>query len=201
MKFLLSSILVLGLAACGGGYNPDKDPANNAIELGSTRYFDLGEGRGLMTEAPTSTNSAANFEVSFLIADQGTFTLTAFSDSKLEKGLNISFQRQGTTLVVTASAQGQTQDWSPRFASIDPAQEVTLSFDIHNNERPAHLLIWKGPKNSSLNHRNTIYNSGEDSLDLGYDASPGNGSGRFWGFQTINSQIIKAQISSPQDQH
>ena len=201
MKHFFLALGFLTLAACGGGYNPDKDNLKNAIELGESAYYDLGQGQGLMTQAPNSTSSGANFEVSFALQDQGSFRLYTFASNQLKGGLEILFERQGPTLKVAAKTTTTTQDWSSRFAHIDATEVITLTADIHNNEKPAHILIWEGAKDPSMNHRNAIYNSAEDSLDLGYDNGPGNGFGRHWGFQVHNAQLQKALLSSPQDSH
>lgn len=193
MRTILGCALLVLLTACGGGHNPDKN--------GNVPYRELSDGRRVMTESITTVAAGANFEVSFDIEDGGSFTLYTFANPDLQNGISIQFVRIQNSLKVFATAQGTVQDWSPRFASVDAAQTVTLTIDIHNNERPAHIMIWSGLKNSSLNHRNTLYNSAEDSLDLNYDNSPGNGFGRSWGAKLDNAKLHKATLSSPQDAH
>lgn len=201
MKLIFFVAVALTLSACGGGHNPDKDNLNKAIVVGDASYYDLGVNKGLMTEGVSSVNSGANFEYHFRVTDGGSFTVFAFANSSLTNGIAIRFTRNGGTLNVLATAQGITQDWSPLFASVDASQDVTLTMDIHNNESPAHIMIWNGSKNPKMNHTNTLYNSAEDSVDLDYDAGPGNGSGRAWGFQTDGATLINAKISDPQDSH
>lgn len=154
-----------------------------------------------MVDSLDAVASGANFEISFELEDGGEMSLYTFADVQLQNGIEVRFRREGHTLKVTGFAQGSSQEWSPRFASIDASQTITFTMDIHNSERPAHILVWSGGKNPALNHRNTIYNSAEDSIDLNYDNSPGNGFGRAWGFRTQNAKLINAVLSSPQDNH
>lgn len=193
MRTILGGALLILLAACGGGHNPDK--------AGNFPYRELSDGRRVMTESITTVAAGANFEVSFDVEDGGIFTLYTFTNSDLQNGVSIQFARIQNSLKVLATAQGIVQDWSPRFVNVDASQTVTLTIDIHNNERPSHIIIWSGLKNSSLNHRNTLYNSAEDSLDLNYDNSPGNGLGRSWGVKLDKAKLHKATLSSPQDAH
>ena len=196
---LILSCLIL--AACGGGYNPDKEKMSSAIPVGQSSYYPLGQGKGLMSSSVSAVSSGANFEVSFRIQDGGSFSLNTFTDSQLENGFVIEFQRSGDTLSVKASAAGVTQDWSSLFSAIDASEDLTFNVDVHNNEKPAHVMLWHGSKSAQQDHTNTIYNSAEDSIDLDYDNSPGNGRGRQWGFILNQSQILQAQQSSPVDAH
>ncbi|WP_374075515.1 hypothetical protein [Bdellovibrio bacteriovorus] len=193
MRTILGAALLVLLTACGGGHNPDKD--------GNVPYRELSDGRRVMAESITAVATGANFEVSFDLEEGGSVTLYTFANSDLHNGVSIQFARVQNSLKVFATAQGIVQDWSPRFESVDASQTVPMTIDIHNNERPAHIMIWSGSKNSSLNHRNTLYNSAEDSLDLNYDNSPGNGFGRSWGIKLDKAQLHKATLSSPQDAH
>lgn len=182
MKKYLVLFILPTLVACGGGYNPDKDLARQAIELGDSSYLDLGNGRGVMTSVASTIQSGSNFEITFSIEDQGRLVLYTYSNNDLTAGLEFVFSRSAGTLSVFLRHQGQEQDLSSLFTNINASEVQTFTIDVHNNERPAHILMWTGGKRTGLNHRNTIYNSGEDSLDLGYDSAPGNGQGRSWGF-------------------
>lgn len=201
MKKLLSVLLLFFLGACGGGYNPDRALLEQAQKLGNTAYYDLGDQRWRIAEALSSVQSGANFQLSFALQDHGVVTLHAFSDTALQGGFELKFERDHNSLQVFAQAQGQVQDWSSYFAGIDPTQTITLSVDIHNNERPAHVMVWSGAKNSNLDHTNTLYNSAEDSVDLGFDGSPGNGSSRVWGLSFSDATITEALQSAPQETH
>lgn len=201
MKKLFFFISLISFVGCGGGHNPDKEKLNSAIPLGSSSYYDLGLGKALMSSVLSSAATGGNFDISFDLQDGGKFQLVTFSNSTLQNGFIITFERTGQILKVMASAQGQEQDWSPRFTTVDASQTLNFNLDIHNDEKPAHVLIWQGSKNSALDHTNTLYNSAEDSVDLDYEASPGNGLGRQWGFILQQGQIHQAVLSSPQDGH
>lgn len=202
MKNILFSIFFcLGLSACGGGANPDKAALNVAKSISGTSYTDLGSGKMLMSEALSDVSEGFNFEFSFNLADGGSMTFTSFASPQLSNGFEIKFSRAGAKLNVQAVAQGQTQDWSSMFTSIDASQNVTLTMDVHNDESPAHVMIWQGEKAQDKDHTNTLYNSAEDSVDLNYDSSPGNGFGRAWGFALDNAHLLKVKLSSPQDGH
>lgn len=201
MKLLFAAFFSMALVACGGGHNPDKDNLSKALQVGDSSYYDLGAGKGLMTDGISSVASGANFEVTFTLNDGGSLSLHTFANSNLQSGFTVTFTRTGNVLQVHADAQGISQDWSSLFAAIDASGTLTFTLDVHNNERPAHVLIWSGAKASDMDHTNTVYNSAEDSLDLNYDAAPGNGSGRAWGFTANNAQLLNARLSSPQDGH
>ena len=201
MKIFILLLALSFASACGGGHNPDKEKLTTAVPLGNSSYYDLGQGLGLMSSVAPAVSSGANYEVGFSLQDGGSFTLVVFSDAQLLKGLRIQFFRSGNTLQVQASADGVIQDWSPQFTTIDASEVMTFNVDIHNNEKPAHILLWAGSKNMNQDHTNTLYNSAEDSVDLDYDAGPGNGKGRQWGFILNNSSITKAQLSESADSH
>lgn len=194
-------VLCFVIAACGGGRNPDKSIVESAKDIAGTSYSELGGGRLLMTQALSEVAEGFNFEIGFVLADGGSVTLVSFASSQLLNGFEIKFSRTGTKLNVLATAQGEHQDWSVMFANVDASKYVHLNMDIHNDESPAHVMIWQGAKSPSQNHTNTLYNSAEDSIDLNYDASPGNGLGRAWGFVLNDAQLLNANLSTPQDGH
>lgn len=201
MKNILFLIFFcIGLSACGGGANPDK-ALNAAKNISGTFYTDLGGGKMMMSDALSDVSEGFNFEFSFTLADGGSITFTSFAGPQLSNGFEIKFLRAGAKLNVQAIAQGQTQDWSAMFTGIDANQNIALTMDVHNDETPAHVMIWQGEKSPDKDHTNTLYNSAEDSVDLNYDAAPGNGSGRAWGFILDNAQLLKVKLSSPQEGH
>lgn len=196
--FLLFSLF---LVACGGGYNPDKAALHTSEQAGSLKYIPLGEGKGLMPDSLSEIQGSANFEMSFSLQESGSAVFYFFAKEGLNDGIAIEFKKEQGQLKVLASAQGVQQEWSSLFSGIDTSGVMTFTLDVHNNESPAHIMLWLGSKNSSLNHRNTVYNSAEDSLDLNYDAAPGNGLGRSWGFQLNNAELMTFQKSTAQDAH
>ncbi|KYG66175.1 hypothetical protein AZI86_03700 [Bdellovibrio bacteriovorus] len=201
MKLFILIFSVLTLSACGGGYNPDKAVKENARTVGASTYEELSASKWRMTDLLKDISSGANFEVTFTLADNGSVTVHTFANSALGDGVNIQFTRIASALNVTVSAGTQVQDWSSYFSNVDASQPMTFTFDVHNNERPAHVLVWQGPKNASLNHRNTLYNSAEDSVDLGFAGSPGNGTSRYWGISFTDADITNALSSTPQETH
>lgn len=201
MKFFVLILSVFVLSACGGGYNPDKAAKENARKVGASTYEELSDSQWRMTDVLKDISAGANFEVSFSLADNGSVTVHTFANSVLNDGVNIQFKRVASALTVLVSAGGQVQDWSSYFSNVDASQPMTFTFDVHNNERPAHILVWQGSKNASLNHRNTLYNSAEDSVDLGFAGSPGNGLSRYWGLSFTDAEITNALSSAPQETH
>ena len=196
--FLLSSLF---LVACGGGYNPDKAAVQTSEQSDSLKYIPLADGKGLMPDSLPKILGSANFEMSFTLQEGGSAVFYFFAKETLDNGIALEFKKEQGVLKVFASAQGQTQEWSSLFAAVDTSGVMTFTLDVHNNEIPSHILMWTGSKNASMDHRNTIYNSAEDSLDLNYDAAPGNGLGRSWGFQLTNAELISFHKSAAQDAH
>lgn len=201
MKSVFFLLISLFLVACGGGYNPDKAALLTSEQVGSLKYIPLDDGKGLMADSLSEVQGSANFEMSFSLQEGGAAVFHFFAKENLSDGIAIEFRRDQGQLQVFSSAQGVKQNWSSLFSTIDASGVMSFTLDIHNNESPAHILLWTGSKNSSLNHRNTTYNSAEDSLDLNYDAAPGNGLGRSWGFQLKNATLTIFKKSAAQDAH
>ncbi|WP_374029250.1 hypothetical protein [Bdellovibrio bacteriovorus] len=199
MKKYVFAILLLTFVACSGGAFPDAEPFRQSIDLGKSTYYDLGDGRGLMSDSMTSIFSGANFEVSFELSDGGSFELYTFANSYLDMGLSFTFTRRGNQLLVFANWQSKTQDLSSKFAGVNAASTITMTLEVHNQETPAHVLMWNASRSSQLNILNTIYNSANDSQSLGYSGSPGNGISLSWGFRVENSRLLKASLSNPQE--
>ena len=185
----VAAVLALSLlVGCGGGENPD-------LQKGT-----LSDG-GLLQ----FSEQAANFEVSLNLPEAGSSAkLEVFADASRSNGIKFTFSRSANNqLLVTCEANGNKQDWSSYFQNLNRDGQWNLTIDVHNNERPAHILVWSGVKSPNLNRRNTQYNTGEDSLDLGFDGGPGNGTGSwfFYGAEGTKPANIAVKISTPQDQH
>lgn len=201
MKNIFFLLLPFFLVACGGGYNPDKAAQLTSEQAGNLKYIPLENEKGLMADSLAEVRGSSNFEMSFSLQDGGSAIFYFFAKENLNDGIAIEFKKEQGQLKVFASAQGAKQEWSSLFSAIDTSGVMIFTLDIHNNESPAHIMLWTGSKSSSLNHRNTTYNSAEDSIDLNYDAAPGNGLGRSWGFQLNNATLMTFQKSAAQDAH
>jgi hypothetical protein len=136
-----------------------------------------------------SIKSGSHFDLESALEDGGSVTLIAFSSNKLENGVALSFSRSGEKLSVKLEAEGKTEDLSTKFAD-QKASSISFAIDIHNDEAPAHVLIWPGAE-TGFGEDAALFNS-EDG-----PAAPGNGTATFWGLTLSKATVTKAENSEP----
>lgn len=212
-KVLLGSLVVLNLAACGAGRNPDLEAESRIPEnqkVGSlkaeilsgaeTLQFNSGvlHGDGTVRfAAPLAKPDSANgFIFKFELAENTTVTLVTNSDRNLSSGVEVEISRlpnsSSPQVIVRASAgtgAGEEQDildLTPFFSSVDVTQVMSLSFDIHNNHGDsAHFLAWNNSTGQQLH---------EDMLR-------GRGFGANWGLRLKGAKVTSVERSGPREVH
>lgn len=197
------------LTACGGNY---KEPvaAGATTQLGSQKVTVLdgtvtggGELRGtggvLFDSSYPAVREGGSYALDFSLADGGSLTLVSHSDSALGGGWEMEFVRNGAgpgSLRVTISAQGAQRDTLNSggvdvFAGLDASQPLRLQVDVHNNESPAHALVWSRRLGEDFSEAAALLNTEEN------DNSPGLGAGTRWGLRLRNAAVSRADLSAP----
>ncbi len=149
-------------------------------------------GRGLIKfdEDLKEIDSNFNFNLVFELEDGGSLTFHTHADADLKDGLEITFKRLDTQLLVEVTIRENTVDWSSFFDSFDASKRIEVSLDVHNSEPVTHMLFW------STGQLETFLDSG---LDV--SGAPGKPYGRNWGIQLKDSKILEVTKSSPRYEH
>lgn len=169
VKILLAITCAFALVSCGGGKNPDLEAQNqipDATTVGQSKYVVLdgedtlkkvddgdgieGTGKIAFVDTLSKPETANNFELSFKLAVGGSVTLHANGvlepeAKELTKSVAMVFARpeEGKPLKANVIAGSDNFDISEFVADIDPAKDITLSLDVHNDHGPSvHFLIW-----------------------------------------------------------
>lgn len=185
-------LIVLG--ACGG----DDDNGSTTLSLDGAGYVVItpgslqhnsdnvaGSGSIVFNDPLSGIDSKHSYALSFTIEDGGSLTLGSHATNQLASGVNVVLSRSGPALSATIQAEGGQTDISAAFAGIDASGPINVQIDIHNDEAPAHILIWTG---TSFDEADAVFNSEEDG-----DA-PGNGSDNFWGLILQNAVVTTAEV-------
>lgn len=198
MKKLFAFVCILLLVACG---DPKKDSGagSNTQRFSGRDFLVLNQGTVLESTEQTlngtmdivsveplkSKQSNNSFSLEFSLKENGSLTLVANSDNKLENGMNIQFQRSGLPgneklTMYLANSDGVYSTKLLKF--INPTKSIQVQIEVHNSEKPAHIIVSEG------NH--SVYNS------LG--KGRGNGNGNFWGLSFKNAIVNSAEQSEVQ---
>lgn len=203
---------------CAGGRNPDKEAADQIPshqQISGTKVyikdgslaFDSNQVHGTGTALFTSQlpDGGHNFQLAFSLQDGGQVELFTFADNSLRNGVQIKFTRNGSgpgSLKAEISANGNTIDISAVHAhggstvsisDLDASVPLMFSMDVHNDESPAHVIIWEGLEPDA--HDEPLYSSEED------ETVPGKGRGKNWGLRLKDAIVNVAQFADPRDDH
>lgn len=199
MKSKLMSLIVCGvLAGCGGGSNPDRSETATqtvgteamVVASGSdTLTFSSGSVSGtgsVRTTSPfTTVDGEGNFSLTMTLQEGGKVTLVAFSDTSLASGVEIEFSRPSSagTLGVTLKYGTTTYDASSAFAGVDASAAFKIAVDVHNVEKPAHIIMWNDTAGTA-DADDFVFNTGTVS-----GSSPGDGKGTYWGVRLETATV------------
>lgn len=143
----------------------------------------------LNPDPSVSTGSGQHYSLAGSLPDNGSkLTLHAFANNSLDEGVEIEFtHNEGTTEgVITVGGESVTLTG---LSDISPTS-FAIEIDVHNDETPAHVLIWA--TGTDFSEDAALFNSEEDG-ELG-----GNGSGTYWGISLSNSSLSKATGGEPE---
>ena len=199
--WFVSVALCLNVVGCGDSNKKKGDRAAtqkqqvngndlNLIDAG-TLAFAGKDVRGTGTFVFQSPMKHDDNSVSFSLSleDQGSLLLTTNADRELKSGVSLKFARDKAVLKTHLMVGDSQVDISGQFAAIDASQVMKLHIDIHNSEDPAHVVVWVG--DSKFSEHDAVFNSEE------HAATPGKGSGKFWGLQLVNAQVLSPSSAEP----
>ena len=214
-KFL-SLALLMALTACGGGKN-DSAPVGPTNRFGSQQLSTIGDASGLSVSPGSlkgtgtvvfasqfpEVRSGGSVALNFSLEDGASLTLVSHADSALGAGFELEFRRLGTgsgSLQVRLRAQGNVRDTRNKFgqdvfSGIDASLPMKLQIDIHNDESPAHVLVWSRLISDDFSETAAILNT-EDEVEKS-NGSPGIGSGVRWGLKLNRAAVTGAEPSPP----
>jgi hypothetical protein len=192
--FILMSLFI----GCGGSDNGGSDDATT-FTFGSKDYVIVEqstlttkdtaiEGSGsLIAKDPLAAVASGNhFHLVGTLKDSSTLTLSANGTESNASGIQLKFMNEANALKVSMEFGGKSVDLTDKFAGKD-ASSISYHFDIHNDETPAHILIWDGSV-TDFSEETALFNS-EDG-----PAAPGNGTGAFWGVILNDSKVTKLAV-------
>lgn len=218
MKMKLSLlVLVLALSACGGKGQGNSANTGSAVSFGSQQVSPIGDASSLnITPASISGTGALVFNsqfsqvrsggsvaLNFSLEDGGSLTLVSHADSALSNGYEIELRRLGGgsgSLQVRLRAQGNVRDTVNNFgqdvfSGIDASLPMKLQIDVHNNETPAHVMVWSRLITDDFSETAAILDTG-DEIEKS-NGSPGIGSGLRWGLKLSRAAVTAAEPSPP----
>jgi hypothetical protein len=141
----------------------------------------------LSTESMASKHIALEFTKLDPSKTEVEITLMAFADKNLENGIEIKLYDGGAFIRGDRSAV----ELSERLSFIDWNTTNHLRFDIHNNEDPAHIIIWnESIANASVAEENEVFNSEHFEQNM-----TGRGQGTFFGLKLNNATVSELLLA------
>lgn len=214
---LLSLALLLTLTACGGNNGASPVISGETVTFGSQQLNPIGDSSGLKVSATSlqgtgavlfnsqfgAVRSGGSVALNFSLEDGGSLTLVSHADSSLGNGFELEFRRLGTgagSLKVRLRAQGNVRSTTNRFgqdvfSGIDASLPMMLQIDLHNDETPAHVMVWSRLISDDFSESAAILNT-EDEVEKS-NGSPGIGSGTRWGLKLNRANVTGAEPSPP----
>lgn len=198
----MAAALALTLVSGCGETSKKKDAAKGERSLGGQNYVvvedgGLAEGElsgtGKIAFLAPVADEAAAYEFTFSLEDKGSVSLVVNAAQGLANGITLKLTRNGTKLAASTTTPKGMIDVSAEFASLDASGTISLVADVHNNEKPAHILVWTagGP----MTEDDTIFNSDLDGV------TTGNGTGRVWGLELVGAKVTAAAAGAPKFAH
>ncbi|MDQ3234972.1 MAG: hypothetical protein M3Q07_24455 [Pseudobdellovibrionaceae bacterium] len=199
VKLILSLLALLQLAC-----TKDDDKKTDLVQgslIGKTYYVvqagDLqrtetsvsGTGSIVFNSPLGSIPSKDNYALNLSVDDGGTLELVTHSDSSLANGVSVLLKRTGSSLTASLKAKGQ-ESTAKELSGVNAAEDISLAIDVHNDETPAHILVWSAA-GGDFGEDNALLNSEED------ETSPGNGSGTSWGLILTKANVSSALLEDP----
>lgn len=166
----------------------DLEYLNVSGELKHTSKSVEGTGVIIFLEPLKSLKSGSHFAFKAVLSKGSSIHLIAFATNDGENGVEIGFTSD-RELKVKLSARDSSEEISDHFSD-ENKDNLSFSSDIHNDESPAHVLIWKGDE-TEFSEDASLFNSENG------PATPGSGHGTFWGFRLKDAKLTQASISDP----
>jgi len=196
---VLGVLFTAALVGCGGGSGVGAGGRAEG-KLGTAAYVvvnagDLqrsdallkGSGSVAFKDPIGVISSKKDYVLSFSLDDGGSLALVAHGDEHLQNGIEVTLSRAAGTLTATLSSGGKSA--APKvLGGVNAATAMTINVDVHNDESPAHILIWSG---SDFAEDKALLNSEEDG------ATPGQGRATYWGLLLTKASVTAASVIEP----
>ncbi len=160
-----------------------------AGDLQRTESAVSGTGSIVFNSPLGSVTSKDNYALNFSVDDGGTLELVTHSDGNLSNGVSVILKRTGSSLSAMLKAKGE-QSTAKELSGVNAAEDLSLAIDVHNDETPAHILVWS-TAGGEFGEDNALLNSEED------ETSPGNGSSTAWGLVLTKANVSSAILEDP----
>jgi hypothetical protein len=146
-----------------------------------------GSGAFVVNDPLSGVASEAHFKIDAALREGSLLEFIVFSSSDLKDGISFLFRRSGNLVSLKISNSYRQASWSDTIRLHDE-DRVSFSLDVHNQEQPAHFVLWDGLL--AGRRMPDLIDSAEDDLNLG------NGRGAFWGMRLESATVF--QISREQ---
>lgn len=161
----------------------------SGAELQKTETELSGSGTILFKNPLGEIGSKDAFLLQFKLEDGGKLELLTHTDNAGKSGVSAVVTRESGVVSIAFAAAAATSD-KKVLEGIDATGEISLLIDVHNDESPAHILVWNGTS-GSFSEGNALINSEDDIT------SPGKGSGVYWGLSLTKATVLSASIQAP----
>ena len=209
---LFRSLLVasaVSITACGGSdNNDDSNPnidAHNSAGLTSIENSISGNGSAIFTSSLGAIDSGAHFAVVAALDIGESFTIHAYSDNQLANGIDLMVTRPANT-PTNLEVMIEGHDISSNFSSVEADHPISIFMDVHNDESPAHVLIWTAEEEHHHHEEEHEHHDEEREHHEGHleedDAVfnsenvavvNGQGAGAFWGLTLVGAEVTTAK--------
>lgn len=194
VKKVFYSLVVLSFVSCGSDDDDSGQIEGNSFSLGGNQY-NIVENNGLASEsgnvsgtgafvalAPLgSTEEGGHYIIEGKLFSGSYVELSSNSTNRAASGVGIRFTNSGGELQVALVGNGASTDVTTSFSGRSPT-DLSYRVEVHNDETPAHILVWPGDA-TSYTEETALLNS-EEGI-----STPGNGSGSFWSIKMNNSSV------------
>ncbi len=191
---LIALILAVNLLSCGSTSATGDTLGGQKIvvvEAGDLTKSDSsisGTGSFVFNTPLASLDSKDSYRIVFTLQKGGSLSLATHSDTALAGGLNIVLSRGAEADTYTAKMVRASGETAMTAVTGDATGDITLQIDAHNDETPAHVVVYPG---SDATFTAPIFNSESDG------AAPGNGTATYWGITLTKAGITSAVRSDP----
>jgi hypothetical protein len=140
-----------------------------------------------------SSDSGRNISLTFSVQEGGSLVLRTFAKNDLTGGIDIKLSRVSSRLSLNF-IKGNDVSASRELEGVDATSEIKLILDIHNDESPAHIVVWNGA--GTFNKDQKLLDSEEEN-----SIQPaGKGGDKFWGFSLNNASLSNVIVGDPKDE-
>lgn len=194
---IVFGLAILALIGCGGSDSKSQTSITSVTTvpefaivkdngITTTTTLISGSGEIAFTEPASEEETAFKFKFG-LVNETSSITILIFSDAKLDESTAnvIKIQKKDGNLTGTFSISG-SDETSLGFEAISD-EENTFYVDVHNNEEPTHVLIWKDDTDI-FDEESTVFNSNSESLIENFGQKVGTGS--FIGVKLENASLL-----------